>query len=308
MARHLAKASRPHGGASRRTKRRKHAAIRTPGAHAAGRHASKARPHHASTRRPSWPLLLLGFGSLAVAASGALNTSTYLRSSSESLATATASSPKPSTVTSGGTSSIASFGRSGRRSTLSRAGADRTMEARIGRNDDRNDDRNGAQGRAAVQQRADDRLAALERIARMADAEAERLRADQWVLPLAQVRITATYGEYGLWSSYHTGLDFDGNSGDPIAAIASGVITSTGYDGPYGNKTVLTLGDGTEIWFCHQTSILVSPGDRVGAGQTIGTVGATGNVTGSHLHVEVRPGGGDPVDPAAAFAAHGVDI
>ncbi|MEQ4524625.1 M23 family metallopeptidase, partial [Nocardioides kribbensis] len=78
------------------------------------------------------------------------------------------------------------------------------------------------------------------------------------------------------------------------------------YDGAYGNKTVLTLEDGTELWFCHQTSIDVSPGETVTAGQQIGTVGSTGNVTGPHLHLEVRPGGGDPVDPYEALSVNGV--
>ncbi len=50
----------------------------------------------------------------------------------------------------------------------------------------------------------------------------------------------------------------------------------------------------------------VRVGDLVGQGEIIGTVGSTGNVTGSHLHLEVRPGGGDPVDPYAAFVVHGV--
>jgi murein DD-endopeptidase MepM/ murein hydrolase activator NlpD len=69
---------------------------------------------------------------------------------------------------------------------------------------------------------------------------------------------------------------------------------------------VLTLDDGTEIWFCHQTEIFVEVGETVTAGEVIGTVGTTGHVTGSHLHVEVRPGGGDPVDPYPAFVMHGV--
>ena len=89
-------------------------------------------------------------------------------------------------------------------------------------------------------------------------------------------------------------------------AVANGTVTSTGYDGAYGNKTVVTLDDGTEIWFCHQTSIYVSVGDRVTGGEVIGTVGATGHVTGSHLHLEVRPGGGGPVDPFQAFVEHGI--
>jgi murein DD-endopeptidase MepM/ murein hydrolase activator NlpD len=89
-------------------------------------------------------------------------------------------------------------------------------------------------------------------------------------------------------------------------SIARGVVTSVGYDGSYGNKTVITLEDGTEIWYCHQSSFGVSEGEEVDAGEVIGTIGSTGNVTGSHLHLEVRPGGGDPVDPYSAFLVHGV--
>ena len=83
-------------------------------------------------------------------------------------------------------------------------------------------------------------------------------------------------------------------------------MTFAGYDGAYGNKTVVILEDGTELWYCHQTTQYVSVGDVVTGNEVIGTVGSTGNVTGSHLHVEVRPGGGDPVDPYAAFQVHGV--
>jgi murein DD-endopeptidase MepM/ murein hydrolase activator NlpD len=83
-------------------------------------------------------------------------------------------------------------------------------------------------------------------------------------------------------------------------------VTETGYDGSYGNKTVVTLEDGTELWYCHQTSFLVDVGDVVRGGEAIGTVGSTGNSTGPHLHLEVRPGGGDPVDPFTALLEHGI--
>lgn len=160
----------------------------------------------------------------------------------------------------------------------------------------------------AAEQQAQQRNAALAQFAKLAQAQADKIALNIWVMPLDSISLTARFGEYGLWSSYHTGLDFNGNTGDPIYAIANGVVTSVGYDGAYGNKTVVTLEDGTEIWFCHQTTMDVSEGEVVRAGETIGTVGTTGNVTGSHLHLEVRPGGGDPVDPYQAFLVHGASF
>ena len=159
---------------------------------------------------------------------------------------------------------------------------------------------------ALAEKQMAERAAKLEEMRKAAEKQAAKIKENKWVLPLASYGITATFGQYGLWASYHTGLDFNGNSGDPIMAVANGTVTQTGYDGAYGNKTVITLDDGTEIWFCHQTAIYVGVGDRVNGGEVIGTVGATGNVTGSHLHLEVRPSGGGPVDPFQAFVEHGI--
>lgn len=155
---------------------------------------------------------------------------------------------------------------------------------------------------------AEQRDAALTDLVKIASKEAKEIALNAWGLPIVAgvYRLTATFGEYGLWANYHTGLDFAAPTGTPIHAIANGTVTSAGYDGAYGNKTVITLDDGTELWFCHQTTFEVSVGDTVRTGQTIGTVGSTGHVTGPHLHVEVRPGGGDPVDPYAAFRQHAV--
>jgi murein DD-endopeptidase MepM/ murein hydrolase activator NlpD len=159
-----------------------------------------------------------------------------------------------------------------------------------------------AEAEAMTQQRN----AALAKFAQLAEAQSKKIALNQWVLPLSPSVTTAEFGEYGLWASYHTGLDFNGYEGQSIVSVANGVVTSVGYDGSYGNKTVVTLDDGTEIWYCHQSSFGVSEGEEVRAGEVIGTVGSTGNVTGSHLHLEVRPGGGDPVDPYSAFVVHGV--
>ncbi|HEX5920031.1 MAG TPA: M23 family metallopeptidase [Nocardioides sp.] len=159
---------------------------------------------------------------------------------------------------------------------------------------------------ALAEKQMAERAAKLEEMRRAAEKQAAKIKENKWVLPLSSYGITATFGQYGLWASYHTGLDFNANSGDQIFSVANGTVTETGYDGAYGNKTVVTLDDGTEIWYCHQTSIYVSVGDRVNGNEVIGTVGATGNVTGSHLHLEVRPGGGGPVDPFQAFVEHGI--
>ncbi|MFI6442787.1 M23 family metallopeptidase [Streptomyces sp. NPDC050759] len=143
-------------------------------------------------------------------------------------------------------------------------------------------------------------------------AEAERLAelAKQYTLPTSSYTITGTFGQAGsLWSSgYHTGLDFAAPTGTPIKAIHSGTITEAGWSGSYGYRTILTLDDGTELWFCHQSSISVSVGQKVGTGDVIGRVGATGNVTGAHLHLEVHPGGSaDGIDPMAWLRGKGLN-
>ncbi len=147
---------------------------------------------------------------------------------------------------------------------------------------------------------------ALKNLAKKVDKQSDLVEKNQWVLPVTGYRLTATFGQRsGLWSSgMHTGLDFAGPSGSTIVSVAAGTVKSAGFDGSYGNRTIVTLEDGTEIWYCHQTSFLVGVGDVVRGGEAIGTVGSTGNSTGPHLHIEVRPGGGDPVDPVGAFLEH----
>ncbi len=158
---------------------------------------------------------------------------------------------------------------------------------------------------------SDQRTAALQDLAQAAQDESDKLLSEQWVLPLAGYSISAGFGEAGyLWASgYHTGLDLSAAEGTPIAAVAAGTITQTGYDYSAswaGNLTVLQLENGDEIWYAHQSSISVSPGDQVAPGEVIGAVGNTGNSTGPHLHLEVHPGGGEPVDPMSVLLEHGV--
>ncbi|WP_406171020.1 M23 family metallopeptidase [Streptomyces sp. NBC_00996] len=141
-------------------------------------------------------------------------------------------------------------------------------------------------------------------------AEAKRLAelAKSYSLPTSSYTLTSRFGEAGsMWSSgYHTGLDFAAPTGTLIKAIHSATVTEAGWAGAYGYRTILTLDDGTELWFCHQSSISVSVGQKVATGDVIGRVGATGNVTGPHLHLEVHPDGGDAIDPMAWLRGKGL--
>ncbi|WP_322919251.1 M23 family metallopeptidase [Nocardioides renjunii] len=118
------------------------------------------------------------------------------------------------------------------------------------------------------------------------------------VLPLASYGLSAGFGLTGpLWEAEHGGQDFSASAGEPLVAVAAGEVTDVAYAGPYGLRTILTLPDGTEVWYCHQTDVSVQVGQLVDVAEAIGTVGSTGNSTGPHLHLEVRPDGADPVDP-----------
>ncbi|MFJ6854121.1 M23 family metallopeptidase [Streptomyces sp. NPDC091271] len=143
-------------------------------------------------------------------------------------------------------------------------------------------------------------------------AEAERLAklAASYAIPTSSYTITSTYGQSGsMWSSgHHTGLDFAAPTGTPVKAVHSGTVKSAGWSGSYGYRTVLTLDDGTEIWYCHQSSMDVTAGQKVTTGETIGRVGATGNVTGPHLHLEVHTPDGTGIDPMGWLGSKGLSV
>lgn len=89
----------------------------------------------------------------------------------------------------------------------------------------------------------------------------------------------------------HNGVDFGAARGTPIHAAADGkVIISrgSGWNGGYGIYVVISHANGTQTLYAHMTSTLVSSGQNVSRGQTIGYVGNTGKSTGNHLHFEVR--------------------
>lgn len=111
--------------------------------------------------------------------------------------------------------------------------------------------------------------------------------------------LTGPYGEARARSS-HPGLDIDGETGDPVWAAGRGTVVlagpaSQGYSG-YGNMVEIDHGQGVHTLYAHLSRVDVAVGDYVTAYQPLGAMGATGNVTGSHLHFEVRVGG-VTVDP-----------
>ena len=154
-----------------------------------------------------------------------------------------------------------------------------------------------------------DRRVALARLSTLVEKRRRYLATHQLVVPVATYRITATFGATSsLWSSIHTGVDLAAPTGTPVAAAVGGVVTGASYDGAYGNKITITDADGTETWYAHLNTIEITIGTSVEPGDLIGTVGATGNVTGPHLHLEVRPGGAEPVDPVDWFQARGLQL
>ena len=129
-------------------------------------------------------------------------------------------------------------------------------------------------------------------------------------------RNTSDYGP--RWGRLHAGQDIACVTGFPIRASASGVVNFAGWRGGYGNRveilksSLVTLASGgsympeqiIETSYSHLSRIAVSRGTRVQAGDVIGYCGATGggDITGSHLHYEVRVGTQRaPIDPQNFF-------
>lgn len=104
--------------------------------------------------------------------------------------------------------------------------------------------------------------------------------------------ITSRFGAgSSIRRSSHTGLDIATSTGTPIVAAASGTVTFSGWKGSYGNMIVISHGNGVQTYYGHCSKLYVSAGTTVSQGQTIATVGSTGNSTGPHLHLEVRVNG-----------------
>ncbi|MGW0710442.1 M23 family metallopeptidase [Streptomyces sp. NPDC002643] len=168
--------------------------------------------------------------------------------------------------------------------------------------------------KAAAEKAEQERAAAKEReeIKARAARAAERERLNAFVAPISGSYISTGYKAGGaVWSSgSHTGVDFHASSGTVVQAVGSGTVVEAGWGGAYGNNIVIKMNDGTYTQYGHLSSIAVSVGQTVTPGQQIGLSGATGNVTGAHLHFEARMTAeyGSDIDPVAYLRSHGVNV
>ncbi|MER6562858.1 M23 family metallopeptidase [Streptomyces sp. NPDC001027] len=181
---------------------------------------------------------------------------------------------------------------------------------------DQVDEQVAAQKKAAFEEAARQaaaKKAVEEREARVRAArEAERKLLNTFVSPITGSYVSTGYqASSSLWSSgSHTGVDFHAASGTTVHAVGFGTVVEAGWGGAYGNQVVMKMNDGTYTQYGHLSSIEVSVGQTVTPGQRIGLSGATGNVTGAHLHFEARttPEYGSDIDPVAYLRKHGVNV
>ncbi|QIQ01606.1 M23 family metallopeptidase [Streptomyces liangshanensis] len=177
-----------------------------------------------------------------------------------------------------------------------------------------------------TQARADDRAEAPTTASRSAERTAPKKEAapaakaapvaekasSAFTLPVDGIAIGTPYHASGSnWSSgYHTGVDFLAPSGTVVKAVGAGTVVTAGDGGSYGNQVVVRHADGMYSQYAHLSSIAVSAGQTVSEGQQLGLSGATGNVTGPHLHFEIRTGPdyGSDVDPLAFLRDQGVTV
>lgn len=116
----------------------------------------------------------------------------------------------------------------------------------------------------------------------------------RWPCP-SSTRVTSDYGTrvspMSGASSNHKGIDIGASAGADIIAAADGTVTAASYSSAAGNYVMIDHGGGLYTVYMHASSLLVSPGQSVSAGDVIAKVGSTGISTGSHLHFGVSLNG-----------------
>ena len=113
--------------------------------------------------------------------------------------------------------------------------------------------------------------------------------------PIADSYITSGFGRradpFGGGSQYHKGIDFEANVGDPVLAVADGVVSFAGARSGYGHTVEIDHGNGYVTRYAHNSRLTRRVGDLVRAGQEVAKAGSSGRSTGAHVHFEVWENG-----------------
>ncbi len=128
----------------------------------------------------------------------------------------------------------------------------------------------------------------------LSDEQIGVISSGSWPVPGIS-RISSPYGYrihpiFGV-QKMHTGIDIPAPTGTPAVAIDDGVVIFAGVQRGYGNTLMIQHDDGKVSLYAHNSSLVVSKGDRVQKGQVVTRIGSTGNSTGPHLHFEIRING-----------------
>lgn len=109
--------------------------------------------------------------------------------------------------------------------------------------------------------------------------------------PIANSYITSTFGRRADpiqgGSQFHKGIDFEADVGDPVLAVADGVVSYSGVRSGYGNVIEIDHGNGYVTRYAHNSRLERRVGELIRAGQEIAKAGSTGRSTGAHVHFEV---------------------
>ena len=130
--------------------------------------------------------------------------------------------------------------------------------------------------------------------------------AHSWRLPITHPEITSGFGY--RWGRLHAGEDFAVSIGTPLAAMSTGTVVFAGQESGYGNLVQVRYWDGTLSYYGHMSRISVNVGQSVAPGDIVGESGNTGHSTGPHLHLEIHPASGAPVDPLPWLADHHIAV
>jgi murein DD-endopeptidase MepM/ murein hydrolase activator NlpD len=118
--------------------------------------------------------------------------------------------------------------------------------------------------------------------------------------PVGEGAISSYFGErsdpFTGEEGFHKGLDFAGTAGEPVVAVAAGIVTWAGERSGYGTLVEINHGNGYVTRYAHNESTLVAVGQSVSRGEHIALMGSTGHSTGPHVHFEVLHNG-TQIDP-----------